>query len=778
MAEIDSIFSIKQLYSLLAIFEPLLERKGISDTKSLAEVIYPGNKKRGPDPFKLSLIDLLEEAYQAAEDPRKTKRMQKYQLFVDAYLNANPFSGAVPIFVNGLSLTTSGRRKKGLDPYSNSHRFSTHFLEDLEAWRESADIPLQFLRQFRFVYVQPVPFTQGIVEGEEGRLGLEDVLRETVEQVINPQLSGIGFGDLVKFDDLTPKRGNASYDPALLDAEVFKRQLASTPELVLEDINADRELVLSQRKYAAHLARQLLAALYGTVLEDSFAEMAPILKQLELKSLPLYMEKTSASAEVMQATAHYNQLALPFQFVGGEGGILATTPEKIPSEGICHPTARARLLGFLSSLYSVWSQETRRARVLISQRKKAERFSYISQEPYPHLLLEGQTHQQHPNLHDLAQETLSERDRELVSSFAYMHRLGFLRIEPRIVTLLTTDVSIYNGLRILDKSNRRWFEELKGKKVVMPDDIPDFLEMPSVRRGKGDLRGSLFAAGTFPRLTREWFEEGHTHSGCSIEKLIMLISNRKTEELLRKIVPTLSEEEQDTFFDYHFRDTFEPIFAQRGTAIHTLSSEPLEGLVHYQTLSRAGISPRPSDRYTETPFVHSIEGITISLHPDAYFFLERDNGYDIVIIDTKTNRVTQYPEHKYLTQTALYGLMIKEMVKEHLDIHVENIYCVLNKNAFYMGFGGEKVVPEPHATHRSQRFSPITLFTPDDPFMQVLPSIVRTTHQEMQELRQEGFAEYKAEQEGKKVCSGKCFQDKRIICDYLVGDAGERKRCF
>ena len=926
MAEVDSIFTIKQLYSNIEIARAFLTARGVNEPALLLEYLknsgglrVTASKKSSSQKSisgKICFEDVLTAAFVEANDPKKVGRLNKYKMHGEVLLdelkkhgeknNNNHFHQKIPILVNGLCVTDyrSGR-KSGVDPYSNSHLFSTLFIEAV-----SQLFPFEFLDMFRLVYVQPVPYIQkltlkenhnvkddhsndGTQDSEQDTepkiIGLEDILRDRIEIEINQRMllnNTIGFGTLVKFDDVMPKRGNSVYDPALLSLKSVEQVLKASPNLLSEDaafngvIDLDRYLEL--KRYEIHLNTQVMAIKFAHLLDLIFPHIISTMKEYGISGIPLYMEKTSDSARIIENTLAYSETPLRFHFVGGEQGILASTPELMPFMGICHPTAIGRLIGFIENVYMTWSKRFVKSakRVRMESKDIVNVVRYQSVDEYPFFLLENGTRDKHPNMHDLAGAILSGDEQRHVREFAYTHRIGFSRIEPRIVELMTRDTSIYCGLRTFNKTNRRWLQELEGKRIVTPDMIHGFFEMPSIKnaraseireeahepkgrdspdavsnsaniqRIKSDFRGSEFSLPTCPKLDRTWFalyEKGGFNAegsfaegffgaecsldtGCSIEKIVTSMPREKRKAFLREQLSKEAQDVVDEFFRTHTPE-MESIFAIRGTAIHKVSSTPLEGLAHYETLRKAGIEPRASDCYTETPFLHTItqrdlyylksntdlkhriiKPFTVSIHPDAYFFLEREdtlcdgesvdrNGgnsdgkvntdgkininraitknYDLIIIDTKTNRVTPYPEHKYLLQTFFYGWLIKHIVEEELGdkvnnthVKINNIYTVLNKNAFYRGFYNKgdtkKEEPMPHATYREQKFSPITLFTPDDIIHDVILNMLVNIVEEKEGIQHGAicFADYKSQQEKKGRCE-KCYMEHQLVCKLL-----------
>src|SRR3989344_277747 len=715
MAEVDTIFSIKRLYSLIEICRPFLAKKELDDSVKLASAIKKRNFILGPSGTGLSLVNILDNAFGESANPRKTGRMKKYLMHEDLLvrelsIDENLFRDKLPILINGLTATSLiNGRKEGIDPFSNLHLFSTLFIEQI-----NERFPIEFLDQFLLFYVQPVTYIQRILQ-QGGNFGLEHILRERIEREIDAEIDGIGFGTLAKFEDTSPKQGNSRFDPNMFSFERFRSALQSSPELLMPEDNHDRifdfQRSLELKRYEIHCNNQIMALKFAWVLDQLFPFVVKTLRNYDLNGIPLYMEKTSDSARIVNDSAYYSG-------------------------------------------------------------------------KHPFLLVEENLGDKHPNLQDLADEILSEREISILRDFSYVHRIGFCRIEPRIVELLKTDASIYHGLRALDKSNRRWFVELDGKRIVTSDMISGFFNMRAIKEEKADFRGSelgLPTGGKVDTRSLERFQQsGVLDVGCTLEKLISGLSESVAKSLVREQIQYASSETLEELFRFADKTTLESSAQIRGTAIHRLSSSPLEGLVHYDTLTRAGLEPKPSNLYTETPFSWSlnIDGVSfsVSMHPDAYLFLKRDDSnYDIVIIDTKTNSVKPYIEHKYLQQTFFYGWLLKQIVESELNIEIHNIYTVLNKNAFYT----KRVITIPHSIYRPQRFSPITLFDSDDPMHMIMPQLVCKIATEKEVLKEDPnyYIRYKSMQEEKGNCK-KCYTEHRMICDRLAAKRTSGENIF
>ncbi|MFP4424104.1 MAG: hypothetical protein ACLFP2_02625 [Candidatus Woesearchaeota archaeon] len=606
----------------------------------------------------------------------------------------------IPILVNGISLVDDYFfKKKGIDPYSMNHIFSNILLENISRFSE------QCLSNFAFLYIQPTTYFQ------IPNKGLEDLVGSHTKGTSTSTNYSIPL---------------SSYNPSLLRKD-------------------------NERQEEVYLNRQLMAFKHAVLLEKLLPSALPRFRDLGIKEIPLYMEKGADSSAVIASVNNYTTKRLPFAHIGQ--GILTGTNKS--SFGICDPTAIGRLLGFMAN---TCNEERQRFRPV----SHASPIDYESSR-HPFALIESSCIGRHPNLDDLVDDLRREDEEgyQAASSFASLYGLGFKRIELRLAELLRSDPPVYDDFRALSKRIYRWQEELEGKKVLTPDKIDGFFSIPSITNMKGHIRGSEFSLNANPHFDKRWlsdFNEGTIDLGCTVEKLISEMPEEEFLQILKANAPADS-----LIWEHYHPETMTPLPAIRGSFIHALSSDPKEGLVHYQTLKEAGIEPTSSDNYTETPFCQTHKGIRLSYHPDCYLFLEKSDSYDILILDTKTNRVTPYPEHKYLLQTFFYGWAIKQSVEEHLGLSVQNIYCVLNKCAFYKGFNGEP--PDHTVSYRQQQYSPITRFAPDHFLHEAMPLIIENVAQEKDMLKTPGyFYQYK------KGCSRNCFESNRIVCDYLAAN--------
>ncbi|MBT5023421.1 hypothetical protein HON01_11425, partial [Candidatus Woesearchaeota archaeon] len=180
-------------------------------------------------------MEILEQGFEKIKKGKGFGSIEKYRWYNNYMLKEislpdvyNPFYDKIPIFVNGLCVTQHNKpRKEGMDPYSNTHRFSTLLIQSLEQL-----FPPDFLERFLFVYVQPVPFVQKITK-HKGKLCLEDIIRHPIEHHVNKNLAEKkkqGFGTLIKSDDSSYKIANAHYDPKLFNFNMFKIANAQNPD--------------------------------------------------------------------------------------------------------------------------------------------------------------------------------------------------------------------------------------------------------------------------------------------------------------------------------------------------------------------------------------------------------------------------------------------------------------------------------------------------------------------------------------------------------------------
>ncbi|OYT31727.1 hypothetical protein DRJ22_01555 [Candidatus Woesearchaeota archaeon] len=781
MGEIDSIFIIKQTYSLLYIFQDFLKEKKIYNAESLEQALKRGGLRQKKE-SEIRIQDCLKHAFIMAESPY-AKRMEKFRqrdnLVSQVFLEKKErFEKIIPIFVSGTSVSEYNPYKEtGIDPYSLGHMFTTNFLEAINEGLFSEEV----LNKIILFYLHPDKYIQETRKQDEEYI-IKDILSEEIKDL---NIKGVGYGALFKTRHDTYKTGNSVYNTGLLSEKDALREAQGFDEVwkSIKNIDfEDKELIKQKIKTEVAINQHLMALRFADILD----KIQPAIIQTRKKygfGIPLYMQKNSPSARIMKLAKKYTEKNLPDLFFIGKG-ILSGTPEKIPLGGISHPTALGKLFGFIDSLNyldSLKEQEKELKKVKLKKIENTDPIIYEQAENIPWLLCEQNTKNSHPNIEDLTNKILSEQRIKTLTDFMELFKLGISRIEPRIITLMTTNSNINTGFRWKNKENRLWFNELEGKELVTADMIQGFLEMKCITQGKkADIRGSELSHKTTPKIDRKWirdYEKGIIDAGCTIEKLISTLPRNMQKQILQEQMKKASDETIQDFFMFH-DDNFEPVFAKRGTDLHAISSEPMTGLAHYKTLEllnnpkypfKSNIKPKSSANYCETPFFIELEiegkKFTASMHPDAYLFLKKgDQEYDIIIIDTKTNPVRPYPEHKYLQQTFFYGWLIKQAMKKELNLEIENIYTVLNKNAFYKSI---KNPPKksPHSTFRKQKYSPITAFFKEDIMFEIMPKIVKKIIDDKEQLKKDTdyFKNYKKEC---KYCN-KCFVSQKIICDWI-----------
>jgi len=827
MGEIDTTFVVKRFHIIAAYTRRWLEEYGRFSAETFLRVMPNSRRRQKSEVYNYSLDDLilnqfetyLEEEILEDEHGNEysfytnnfTKKFKKNQWHmnelyerVNAPGTKNLFYDTYPIFVSGESITEAySNEKLGHDPYSNVHLFSTLFIENIAHHFET-----ELISKIRLIYIQPETWISKPVV-KHGDFGVEDVMSDYIYFEINPFIKGIKYGNLEKFDDTTPKIGNSWYKRDIFSFDELDKQLATNPELHAEEFSHTGsgwvEKYQEYKRLEILAAQEIMALRYGNIFKNVFEQTYKKYSEMGFGGIPLFMEKTSPSMEIMKKSFHYTPKYTKnpvtgepkIIYPGGKYGPLAGLD--LPEMGICEPRAIGRLLHMIQDIEMQEKKNYKRTSHKISfvPPKKIE---FVSTGKYPWFLLEKGTENRYPNAHTLLdnifshnpEDPINQSHKQLIDNFAYVHRIGWSRKEARLAIIFNQNKSIYDGFRAQSKQNLRWFEEFKDKHILTPDKLKnytkeekDIFNIPDVLgrdvHVESDFRGSELSLPTSPKFSERFFDdlfEGKANVGCTIEKLIgtMPIENRNA--ILLKALNYVGSFTKHDFLSYRDPLTFQSIFSMRGTAIHALTTEPYPNLVHYETLEKAGIEPVSSDNYSETTFaknftfsgIRSKQTFSTSIHPDVYlFFRKGENTYDIFINDTKTNRVTHYPEHKYLAQTYYYFHVIKTSVEEHLGIKIENLYTSLDKNAFYTGFRGKQNLVIPHKEFRPMQNSPITVFRKGHIMEKAIPQMVGQIMEEKQMLREnsEYFEEYKTKQHDCKNCF-KCYDEHKFVCDYLA----------
>ncbi|HLP79103.1 MAG TPA: PD-(D/E)XK nuclease family protein, partial [Acidobacteriota bacterium] len=532
---------------------------------------------------------------------------------------------------------------------------------------------------------------------------------------------------------------------------------------------------LERKRIESYVNEEILALKFATIFDILSPQLRKVREIFDIPGYPLFMGKTSPSARIMEHAAKYTKGFTPLEYIGGEWGIHADND--LPMLGICEPTAMGRLFGFFQAIAQQDGTEVKQY-VPIPPKLAVQKVRYATHEEFPFLLIEQELPLEKNQLFNVTLPdvfgSFTEQQRTLISDFAYTHRLGFCAIQPRIVSLLTRDRSIYHDLRWKNKENSRWLYELEGKHIALPSEFPLASATQPIRLPT-DVRGSEFTLPTNVRLTEELFsqvQEGTlTDVGCTINKLLAGLPLRMKIPFLDAQLAVSPQDVVDEYWHHHM-PSHESYAAVRGNAIHTLCHFSDPRFAHNQTLSLVNLPIVESKEYAQNTYHmpwQTAHGPTL-LHanPDVVLFIQGDSQYDALILDTKTNRVTSYPEHRYTLQTFFYGWFMKELFKEQ-GRRIENIYTVLNKQAFYRGFGGADVVSLPHEEYRRQQFSPITKFAPTSEMHALMPMLIDGIVEEKRTLLQDEsqFIPYKERQQKCGRCDN-CYLSDSLVCDRLA----------
>lgn len=590
----------------------------------------------------------------------------------------------------------------------------------------------------------------------------------------------------------------------------------------LYQLNIDK--YLSFRKAQTSLAKRIMAFKIAYFIDLHKPEISDFIRTYQTQGLPIFIEKTSYEQEIVRLIEKYSSFINEtyngindekndktpynsvkgknrngnakklngFEYIGGKHGPLEFAKDK--SLGISDSSAIKKLCGFIiekADIFYNGQNDIKGFNFNRFNRTNFPKIEYESLAQYPYFLLESNLVDMHPNISDLIDfliknNEISKNDLRLLDSYSKQNWTGWSRIEPRIVELFTNDTFVQIGLFSPEKRVGRWLEEISGKSLLYPLKEFDFegfiVDEKECNRGRPlslpDFRLSMFSLPTNPKLDKRIFNDNRVLSGCPIDKLITSLSNEKKSILL----PGFSDSNM----------------ARKGNLIHLISSMEFfvddsesntrNELTHYKTLELLGISSQSPKAYCETPFRANHEygankeKVIIGFHPDAYFLLgydfESENSnrflgkekrhYDIVVIDTKTNSFLPYFEHKYLLQTLSYGSFIKKMIEESTRRDcVENIYVVLNKNAFHMNM--QKSNTSGTIRYRPQVFSPIVKFSKYDPFIELFKDILDESVSALMSVRKnpnESLLDYYLQSESEGYCD-RCFYDHQTICENL-----------
>ncbi|MCF7871609.1 hypothetical protein K9L97_01120 [Candidatus Woesearchaeota archaeon] len=822
MGEIDTSFVVKRFYTLAAIQHLFIDpsSKELSPQTFLSKISKNKAKLKSKKYPKLTLenivIDQIENKLYLKDNEfghssikkmgRQIRHMEQFYYFSNKNQDKeNIFYDTYPIFIAGTSIATPySNEKLGLDPYSNLHLFSTIFIESMN----SLGFDREFVEKLRLVYVQPEVWIQKPIFTDKG-FGLQEVLKSQIEKINDDASGNVKYGSMEKFDDVSPKVGNSWFKPELLSKKELEKKYSLAPDMFAENydpVKFNPEFALERMKLEVEASLEVMSLTFGNIIDNVHDYCFDNFSRLGFNGIPIHMEKTSSSFEIMQRAVNKasSKLLNPvngkprLKNTGGEYGPLNGLD--MPKLGICEPRAMGRLFGMIDNMHMQYTKKFKRKSLQISIKKPDNLIEFVSLPKYPWMLLEKGTENKWPNGHALIDYLfkkpndydLGKIHLELIDRFSYTHRIGWSRKEPRLAIIFGNNKSIYDGFRKDNKENVRWFPEFKDKKILTPDKLKDnitsgidIFELDEVPGRDisviSDFRGSELSLPTSPKFSNQYFDElfeGNAYVGCTLEKIIGTIPIETRNALIKKALNYIGDFTKDNFLKYRDSDSFNSIFAMRGTAIHALTTEPYPDLVHYQTLEKAGIEPVSSDNYSETTFAtkfkfpgkHSMQEFSVSLHPDVYLFLKKgENTFDLFINDTKTNRVTHYPEHKYMAQLFFYHFTIKSVVEKNMGIKIENLYASLDKNAFYYGFQGKGSFVIPHNEHRPMQTSPIIRFDKDHIFHKGIQHLVGQIMEEKEMLRTDikEFIEYKTYQHDVCHSCTKCYDEHKFVCDYL-----------
>lgn len=734
---VDTCKNVKQVYSNLAIIWPFLEVEGYTTPKKIIELF--GNCGKYSKTGEISINNILEESFEHLNNPKSTGRFRKYSLqnkLLIEELNNGILENTIPIIFSGLTVTEEGR-VQGVDPYSIENRTTNEILKALK--------PSTGIHKLRLIYDSPFGFISRL-SVENNTLGIEDILMDRIETEINPNFK-TGFGSLRKElnKNIIP---SATYNKELLDSKQITNSIRKTPGL-FETIQFEKvNEFIHKKEYEAFINKKLLGFKLAYIMK--FIDPS-LLRDLNMAKVPLYMEKSSKTFTIVNYAKKYlekENIIVPTQFVGD--GIMPN--EQMPIGGTSNAHAIRKLVGLINA--------TTKENLYLKTSKPKHKIEYYSDQDFPFILIE-QNITDKPAISDLFRELPNEQ-KKYVEQFCRKFNVGVSRVEPLITSLMLGNCTVYDGPKNMSKKESLWEYEIKNKKLIWPHQLGllDF-----INDDKGDLRGSELSLNVNVRFDKNYDPE---KPGCSMEKVIGTMDRTERNKLILEELKRYPDPKRPTiehdYWQWHDKNQ-NPIAAIRGTGIHELFNAPIKG--HLSTFELAGIEPVTSDNYAEHSFSLDLDFGKITWHPDAYFMLERPDGkYDIVMIDVKSNRITPYPEHKYMNQTLGYSWFTEQLMNKK-GLEVENYYTFLIKMSFYRGFKDEIIISN-ETTFRPQRFTKGIKFTPDSPYRQGIPIMLETIINEKKSLKDHNFfINYKSRMEKEKKCE-KCPVSNLLICDYLA----------
>lgn len=729
--EVDPVFSIANPFAFYYINQDF-----ISDEK-----IFSGLERA-----------ILQTAKEKAEKPSSTGRYNKFRLYEKMLFESNldELKGKyiIPMTAICIADPTTGQ-KEIICPFSNQNIVTNKMLELLER-----GIELDFLRQFVFWPLSPIDFMFCYGEKKE-KAGIVHPLEKYVI-TIDENTSCIGFGSLFK-NNYDAKQGNFNVYAGILEHKFavnrFNRNPQSFDQTLIELGCKTHEDYIKHISAVSSFCRKILAQKY-TILFDKL-DLLKTNYALGVPELRYFGEKTSYGAKVLELVEKYSKGKFLFDFIGKSP--LANIDD-ITTLGIAHPTAIHRLFGFITTLYEAKNKvklkrpEKREVPAWEERGKGSGAIQYRSCPKYSFFLCELPECKS-PCAKDIIETQITDRELKYIIQSTDYKRVGFSRIEPRLVQLANQDFRVYVGDRRRSKLNASWQNTELLEKDIEFLDLKKFTE----EGGVGDLRGSEF--------TQE----------CSIARLFPKISRATRKKIIAQELDLRPGLKAD-FFRTNDPETLEGIAAIKGIAIHKIISFPMESLAHYKTLEKGGFEAKPSDYYTELPFCcrHTVkktgEEIRITFHPDCQLALSRGSSLDIVILDHKTNRKLPYPYVKYKSQGKVYAYCLKKIT----GIPFVNTYLIFNHMAFDNAFGMTFILPKGYPgseeLYRAQSFVPPTAYYPEHNIDAEIEAEIDKNYLFQKKVKQNPKAFLAARE---KLCGklGQCFADTRLTCGYFAAQA-------
>ncbi|MDK2849934.1 MAG: hypothetical protein PWR32_601 [Candidatus Woesearchaeota archaeon] len=752
-------------------------------------------KKRLPKKDIGTYKSIIANAFLTLTENRYNSRFLNYfarhsalKDFINNFPMQELFEETLPIFVTGYTITSENSTKKvGLDPYSYRNYFTTKLLLETEKLLEKNPHLINTLKHVSFSYIQPNFYLSFLRNHDD--LRLEDITSslELLSSDLNSDYSDLEFVSSLN-EEFKPlkKYSYKSYGPTyssfaieLFDIDILKKRIKQDPlrySQVMEKLGLKSlQELIEYAKKVANLSKRLLAFRTSTLIKNNFDYFAQKINEFDLAGIPLYVGKGSYVSDIMELVKKdfMNDFdkKISFFYIGGERGIFENVD--IPLKGLSEDSSIRKLLGFISSLNTSHNYRIKTSKTIKTSSLDDYRIDFISSENYPFLLIEKEFKDLHPNIEDVFQSKLAESNLSLDEIYDFFKRfkVGIRRIEPSIVNLVN-DSMVNTGLLNVSNARSSFQSLIKDKELILPSQIEGFFEKIVAKENvKGDFRLSLFSLPTNPKILKKYFKSealNEIDGGCPINKYLSQDLDSLCNALNFKYSLGLDSKV--------LKQELESKIAELGTLVHTIISAPLNGLVHYNTLTRIGLPPEDSSKYCELPFVVDYDinhndkrkKVKVSFHPDTLLFLKdkkQPRNLDIIILDTKTKSAHPYFEHKYLLQTYFYANSIAKLVEENLDYKVNDYYLVINRLAF---FGKHYAENKDLVYFRQQTLSPVIRITRNDKFHKIANRILETSIDELLKLKEqpELFKFYKERSESKHYCDS-CFLNHKQICTEI-----------